>query len=710
MLEGEVMDGEMPAADAAKVIAREMPTIPEDEKALVADILKEIEADKEHFKKPFARMRRDQDFAMNAEGEQWDGDDDKYVANLIARHIRERTAALYAKNPRAVAKRRKRLDFAVWDGKPESLKDAFAALQGSMAAGLPAPPPEVMALVQDIEAGRTKRALLDRVGKTLEVLFQYYLDEAEPRFKPQAKQLIRRIETNGVGYIKLDFQRKYATPKPGVSAQLADQTTQLSNIERLSADLADGEFDENSARAAELRTSIEALQAQATILEREGITFDFPPATAIIPSRKTKQLQGWIGTDHLAQEYEMTAEEIKRIYKVDISCAKPESGQEAKSGEHAGGKKDGDNCPKVYEYWHKLDGVVYTVSPSWPGFLKKPEAPIVLIERFYPIWAVCFNELEHEKQIFPPSDVRLLMHQQKEHNRVREGLRQHRIANTPFNVFSQGAIDEPDREKLKMRKAHDNVPLNVPPGTKASDLFSAYVPAPIDPSAYDSAPIFEDIMRVSGSAEANFGGTGDSTATEASIAEGGRVSSLDSNRDDLDQVLTEVADAAGQVMLMELSKETVVEIVGPGAIWPDIERSDMVRGIGLTVKAGSSGRPNKAQNMANLERIMPWAIQMPGFNPSFLVTKVAEEMDDTIDLEDALLAGAPSVLAMNAMASKPPTPANDPGAPAASTGDPASDPGQQGGAGADNAPLAGETPGGPQPAYPAPAEATPMAA
>src|SRR3546814_4156931 len=90
--------------------------------------------------------------------------------------------------------------------------------------------------------------------------------------------------------------------------------------------------------------------------------------------------------------------------------------------------------------------------------------------------------------------------------------------------------------------------------------------------------------------EANLGGAAGATATESSIAEGSRISSLESNTDDLDELLTTLARATGQLMLMELSVEKVIEIVGPGAAWPNLDREAIVSEIFLEIEAGSSGR------------------------------------------------------------------------------------------------------------------------
>jgi hypothetical protein len=105
--------------------------------------------------------------------------------------------------------------------------------------------------------------------------------------------------------------------------------------------------------------------------------------------------------------------------------------------------------------------------------------------------------------------------------------------------------------------------------------------------------IFEDMQRVTGNAEANLGSTAGGTATESSIAESSRQGTLGLDGDDLDDMLTALFRAAGQVLLGNLSAETVKQIVGPGAVWPELSRQDIMAELWLEVKAGSSGPPER---------------------------------------------------------------------------------------------------------------------
>src|SRR3546814_7596387 len=145
---------------------------------------------------------------------------------------------------------------------------AMQALQEAAVTGIP-PAPGVAELLQDAQDGVSRRLMLQKVADTLESLFKHYLSEQTPTFKKQMKHLVRRAKTCGIGYVKLDFQR-IMEKRPEIVGSLADATQRISTVERLAADAADGEFDGNAAEAEELSLASQALQAEPTVIVREG--------------------------------------------------------------------------------------------------------------------------------------------------------------------------------------------------------------------------------------------------------------------------------------------------------------------------------------------------------------------------------------------------------------------------------------------------------
>lgn len=670
--------------------------------ALVKEILAKIEVWKKHHEKAFERMRRDVRFATDKHGAQWDGtnaspDTNSYVANITHRHIQMRTGVLYAKNPRVKAGRRKRLDAVLWDGTPEMLNQAMQVMQqagANAAAGQVDPSLDVEGakqVIAEVLSIKQHRAMIDKIGLTAELVYHYYMNEGEPRFKARAKAWVRRAVTTGVSWLKLDFQREREYTPPTV-AKIADFTTELNHLESELEKVADGETFEGSARIAEIKAQLDKLQAEPTVIKREGLVFDFPKSWRVILDDQCSQLTGLVDCMGLAQEMPLTQDEVREAFKVDLK---------GKFTVHKGIDKNGKQRDEalLYEHYDRKTGLMCVVCTGYPDFIVRPGAPRVKIERFFPFYPLCFNESECEEgEIYPPSDVELMAPMQREYNRSREALRQHRIASTPGYVANAGAFsNEEDVKKMGSRVAHEVLMLKGFPTDKPiSNVIQAIPVEKIDQNVYMVDHVFQDLQRTTGDQEANLGGTAGGTATESSIAENSRMSTVASNIDDLDGVLTEVARDGSQVLLMELDQETAKRIAGKGAVWPQLDRETIAAELFLEIVAGSSGRPNRDRDAANFERIMPLLSQVPGINPMWLAKHGVQLMDETVDLEDALLEGIPSLTAMNA-AIKNVQSGAAPGGEA--TGDPRTDPTLQGGEGGDNAPGPAQADGGSAPGY-----------
>jgi hypothetical protein len=690
-----------------KAMDREAPEPDENIQKHVAKWEKKVLAARKHHEDAFKRMTLDMEYAYKGcDTAKWQPDD-MYTVPIIARYINQSVASLYAKNPRAVSKRKPRLEFRIWDGKFESLTAAIQSVQAAQAGPqvdpmtgqvmMPPPlDPNAQALIQDVQEGTMRKQMLERTGKTLEILFNYYTSEQEPNFKKQMKQLVRRTKICGVGYVTLGYQR-ILDKNPDVTTQIADAEKQIQVIERLSADVADGEIKEPDAKICELKNAIEALQAQETVLVREGLLFGFPRANEILPDPATRALNGWIGAGWIAEVFDKTPDEVKEIYKKDIgsSYTSYREGQMSKNVNTSTQSTDGGDdkaLARLYRIWDKNTGTVFTICEGYKDYLDPPAPPKIKLERFFNVFALTFNDVEHEKEIFPPSDVYQLRHPQDEYNSARQGLKEHRQANRPLYVTPSGKLTEDDKNKVKNRKAHDILELNAIENLQeAGKLFQAVTHAGIDQNLYNTAPAMEDVLRTSGSQEANIGGTSGASATESSIAEASRSASLSSNVDDLDEFLSELARNSSAILLSELDPATVTDIVGPGASWPQLNREEIVKELYLDIKAGSSGRPNKTMELANMERAMPVLIQIPGVNPTPLGRKYCDLLD--LDFDEMMVEGMPSIVAMNAMAGKQAQGA---------TGDPSTDPNAQGAEGGNNAAKPAEGQPGAQPEYPGP--------
>jgi hypothetical protein len=682
-----------------------LPPAGESRVAFVKRWIKRVQHGKRHWRSDFKRMREDMDFAY---GLQWEGQtsveiEDRYVANIVQRHINQRTSALYAKNPKVTAERRPRMDFTIWDGTVAPIQNMMA-----MASTGQPPTPEIAMLAKDVSEGMQLRNLLKKVATTLEILWTYYTDEQIPPFKLMMKDTVRSTLVTGVGYIELDFQRTEGHSEEKL-ATLSDARAQLDQLEVLAAEAQrntdEGGYNENSAEMEQLKIQIQTIQNNPDLMLREGLIYDFPDTLSIIPSPSTKMLRGWYGTDWVCKEMIVPCSRVKEWFGIDLGTQYTEYKDGDDNQQPTPTNADADPDDKLVCLWKvyaKRDGVIYWMVEGHDDFLREPEKPSVDIERFFPFYVLTFNEVTHPTKVFPLSDVRLLRSMQKEYNRKKEALRQHRIANRPVYVTPAGTLTDEDLSKLVCDYPdHAIIPLSgLKEGQNAESALQPMKKAPIDPNLYETDTDFNDVLRVVGSQEANIGGTSGDTATEVSIAEGSRLSSVSSNEDDLEQTLSEMARDGGNVMLMNLSEETVKEIVGVGAAWPVLKPETIKKEMFLTVEAGTAGRPNKASELANFERIGPMLVQIPGIRPDSLAKHALRIMDDKIDLADFIGEGLPSILAMNAAGPLP----GQPGAPPQSE-----DPAQQGAQGGDNAAKPPEGSGAGQPAYPPPGDSTTVA-
>lgn len=642
------------------VVPRGEPQIDEARKALVEKLTDCVKADKKHWSKAFKRMREDQDFAY---GRQWSENDEdgRYVANIVLRHVQQRVAALYAKNPRTVARVKPRLLSTVWDGTASSIMSALeqVAMLTQSPGGLMSPEmAKNMGILQEAQQVTEQRRMLDNFAKTLELLYEHNVSEQAHPFKTMMKLAVRRAVTTGVGYVKLGFQRAMA-PDPDVEGQISDTRQQLATIERLSADIADGELpDETSAEIERLRLMLADLQSRSEVIVREGLVFDYPASTSIIPEKSCRSLREFLGCKYVTQEYFLTVDQVQEIYGVDVSkkmtaySTNPQTGETSPGGSYGGTDEDapdGAFCA-VWEVWHKADNLVYVICDGHPDFLREPAAPETWTERFYPWFSLVLNECDHPEDIYPPSDVRLLRHQQLEYNRLREGLKEHRNQNRPLTVASSGILSEDDKEILKTRPAGALVELDgLMPQQRVNDVLQPMGFPGVDPNLYEVNPVFEDVLRTVGVQEANLGGATGNTATETSIAESSRMSSIQSNIDELDDLLSQMARTGGQILLSNVSEEVVREIVGPGAVWPTMSREQLAKEVFLEIEAGSTGRPNQAQEIQNFERLAPIIMQIPGVKPEKLAREAIRRLDDKLQLEDFFDDNIPSISALNQM-------------------------------------------------------------
>ena len=660
--------------------------VPEARRRLVQEICGKVKGAKTHHKKAFDRMREDMKWAKEGTSQKHFEGGKKYVANIIQRFLTSRIAKLYAKNPKAYYTKRPRREFQYWDGDMASIE----AILQKFASGIM--DPVDMQVIEDFKNGIALSKLYDGMGDTLVKTFNYYLLEQKPKFKTQMKQLVRRTLTCGVGYIKLGYQRELQR-RSDSQAAIDDITLKLQNMQRMTARVQEGEMQTDDPEMEQLRLQMQQMMEDPSTMEviREGLVFDFPKSTAIVVDPACTNLQGFVDASWIAHEIYLSADEVEEIYGVKLEKGKFTAYEKKANLQDGGyqtardGSVNGDlnrmhAC--VWEFYNKKTGLVYTVCEGYYDFLEEPGVPNVEVEGFFPIYSLVFNGIEDEKEIYPKSDVRLMIHMQDEWNRSREGLREHRQAARPRYVAPRGSLEEQDKRVLRGTAAHEVAEILMGQNTKITDVIQQVPSAGVDPNLYDTSHLMQDLNIVVGAQESSMGGISGGTATEVADAASATMSTIESNIDDMDDFLTEIARDGGQILMLNCSSDRIREIVGAGAVWPESEmtRDKVAKELFLQIEAGSSGKANKAMEIANFEKINPSMLQMPGLNKQRWLKEGIRRLDDKLNPEE-FMDDSMSVVAMNAM--KIP-----------SGGSPANIPEQQGINGGMNAPGANNEPVG----------------
>jgi hypothetical protein len=232
-----------------------------------------------------------------------------------------------------------------------------------------------------------------------------------------------------------------------------------------------------------------------------------------------------------------------------------------------------------------------------------------------------------------------------------------------------GLLEEPDLEKLRTHPANALLELNaLAPGQKIDDVLQVIKMPPIDAAVYDTAPVFEDVLRVLGSDQADQGTTsGNATATEVSVAQFSQNTDLTSTVDDINDTMTELAQASSQILVLNVSPQTVTKVVGPGAVWPALDPQSVADNVWLEVDVGANGPANRQEDVQVLTQLIPLLQRIPGISPEWLARQLMRRMGDDIDLTEAFAEGTPSIEALNQLMGRPQV---APGAPGEAPGAP----------------------------------------
>jgi len=453
--------------------------------------------------------------------------------------------------------------------------------------------------------------------------------------KQQALPLVGSALSIGVGWLKSTWQERTG-PNPDPTAQntINDLQDQIAQIKAMQEELAEGEAANQDATLADLQQKIQGLQSQTEAVVARGLAIDFENGENIQVAPEcgplTNYLQApWIAHRSFIPVDEDTAKFPKIADKVgtaklfyakkpkdlaDRSTNESDSGAVSQTSEHDAdsysssteqGSSDKGNVA-LWEVWNKDDGVILPLIEGVDVYAAAPYPPNPGTTRFYGFFLYPIGVVDGERH--PRSLIARSSKLFDEYNRARSNWRKARFRAIPKTAFNSAAVEPAQMEKLRTATSQEMVGIDLKdPEKNINEVLGEVKYAQINEALFDTAPIMREIEKIWGVQEALTQGVSVAkTATEAEIQQTGTNSRTGYMKDGLDDLMTDFAHYTAEIAVQKMDREDVVRIAGIWAFWPEgMKVADLPTLVEISIRAGSSGKPNTAQ------RQHAWAVTLP---------------------------------------------------------------------------------------------------
>jgi hypothetical protein len=465
-------------------------------------------------------------------------------------------------------------------------------------------------------------------AKTLEIVVSRMVRNA--RLKTVAKRWIRGSMTVGIGWLKVAMQRRLETD-PIMETQINDLKTQLSNIRSKQLRMKDDDA-ERDRLIEEIEANLKAAEANLERMVAEGLVLDYVHPEDLIVAPECGEVENYLNSPWIAFDSFKTEDEVLEItgwenkeqrdylLKANRYFKRPREGKPGESGEGyvlAKQKNDMDNKEadspegffKIVEVWSKTDGVVYTyVEGCTEAWAREPYPPVTGL-RFYPCFQLAFHYVDQER--YPQSDVFQLKKLQNEYNDIRSDYRLHRKRAVPGILFDKTKLTDDSVSAVQKAERQEYVGIEMlDPERPIRDAFAPKAYNPIDPNLYDTSIISREMEKMSGVQDALQAAVQiEKTATEARIQESGFGARTGQRRDQLEEVLTDLAEYVAQLCLQMLDQADAEKYAGSQALWMRLTAEQAFTSFDFEIKAGSTGKPQATSDRETWGTLLPLIVQ-----------------------------------------------------------------------------------------------------
>ena len=493
-----------------------------------------------------------------------DNDPDEVRSNLILGIVQSLLPAYYAKNPDVEVKPERQID-----------ESNYPALEGFC--------------------------------KTLElVLHKVFIDRA--KLKKRIHRSISSAFSAPAAWLKLSYQRDYAQD-PIIVNRIADAQENLAKLDSDIRMVEDSEGD-YEARKAEISAQIASLEAAVEVVSEEGIVIDRALfEEVLILDDSISDFAEYDQAKAIVHLISMTEDEIKARFNLKEISGTRYTTKAIKAKAESANQGSSDDKPtfcRVAEVWSREHQTVFTFCIGGKEWVRAPYNIERNGDRFYPFFAMYFDALDGDDIPLPP--VSQWVPLQDEYIRMRTQQAQARADNVPgFMYRKNGHLTDKDVENLANRQGRRFIGVETSGATGSlSEDIAPFPTVDINPAAYDPTPIVRDLEQAAGASDASRQMiVSGKTATEAEIASQGMSARTSFRVNAIEEMIEEMARYSAQILLFEMTAEQVTAMVGEGAVWPKMPRKEIYSMVNISIRAGTSGKPNEDKERKQWTALAP---------------------------------------------------------------------------------------------------------
>ena len=476
----------------------------------------------------------------------------------------------------------------------------------------------------------------------------------DAHLKKRCRGALYSVMNTGEGWLKMIYQRDQASD-PIIKNRIHDAQDNLARLEHLIRQTEDEDQSRDVQRQRdEIRQLIDGLQQQVEVAVVEGLVIDRILTEDIMILDKTViDFEAYVQSEAIDHMIWMTKDEYCERFGKWPTEGAPNIYHDRSLKATQRNPGSNEHAPElvcVHELWHLSNNCVMTFGEGAKMWAREPYAPTKQAERWYPFYRIGWNHLDGSMKALP--DTSLQRELQDEYNASRTQFAEAREESMPVRLYRKsGNLTDEDLTNIANRRSRDIIGVEGKPGEPLQDDLGSLPGIDLNPMVYDTTPIRGDMEMVSGRGDASTGGIVEAkTATEAEIMQAGLMSRSDYRRDIVEDIIEEMAVAAAEMLLQELTVPQVQYIAGAEAVWPMMPKPEVFQLISIEIRAGSTAKPNQAKEREQWAELLPlmretigqiFELQMAG-NPRMatvlrqLLKETLRRYDERIDLEELI--------------------------------------------------------------------------